>query len=99
VVCPTVSERTLLRRGFVSPNYITSVMSRRPLTATKLMPTPGALVIAIAIPPSKANTPTTAAVDRLTFVLTRSVWFRLFKHFLGQFRMKPTFQDSRLSVR
>ena len=30
---------------------------------------PGVLVIAIAIPPSKANTPTTAIVDRLTLPL------------------------------
>ena len=47
-------------------DYMTSVMRRRPPTARKPMPGPGALVIAIAMPPSKANTPTTAIVDRLT---------------------------------
>jgi hypothetical protein len=35
---------------------LTNVMRRRPPTATKPMPVPGALVIAIAMPPSKANT-------------------------------------------
>ena len=45
---------------------MTSVTRRRPPTVTKPMPVPGALVIAIAMPPSKANTPTTAIVDRLT---------------------------------
>ena len=52
---------TLLRRGSASPNYITSVMSRRPPAATKPMPTSSPSVIAIAMPPTKANTPTTAA--------------------------------------
>ena len=42
-------------------------MRRRPPTATKPMPVPGALVIATAIPPSKTNTPTTAIVGRLTY--------------------------------
>jgi hypothetical protein len=45
---------------------MTSVMRRRPPTATKPMPVSGALVIAIAMPPSNANTPTTAIVDRVT---------------------------------
>ena len=56
---------TLLRRGSASPNYITSVMSRRPPAATKPMPTSSPSVIAIAMPPTKANPPTTAIVDRL----------------------------------
>ena len=49
-------------------DYTTIVMRRRPPTATKPMPISGAcaLVVAIAMPPTKANTPTTAAVDRLT---------------------------------
>jgi hypothetical protein len=50
----------------MSADYMTSVMRRRPPTATKPMPVPGALVIAIARPPSNANTPITAIVDRLT---------------------------------
>jgi hypothetical protein len=50
----------------LSADYMTSVMRRRPPTAAKPMPVPGALVIAIARPPSNANTPTTAIVDRLT---------------------------------
>jgi hypothetical protein len=41
-------------------------MRRRPPTATKPMPVSGALVITIAMPPTKANPPTTAMVDRLT---------------------------------
>ena len=43
-----------------------SVMSKRPPTAKKPMLVPGASVIAIVMPPSKANTPTTAMIDRLT---------------------------------
>ena len=35
------------------------------------MPDPSASVIAIAIPPSKANTPITAMVDRLTLEVPR----------------------------
>jgi len=49
-------------------DYMTNVMRRRPPRATKPMPISGAcaLVVAIAMPPTKVNTPTTAAVDRLT---------------------------------
>ena len=54
------------RRTTTADYNMASIMRRRPPTATKPMPVPGALVIAIAIPPSKANTPTTAIVDRLT---------------------------------
>ena len=62
---------------------MTSVMRRRPPTATKPMPVPGALVIASVMPPSKANTPTTAAVDRLTFALTRVPLVSFVQAFLG----------------
>jgi hypothetical protein len=40
-------------------------MSRRPPAATKPMPTSSPSVIAIAMPPTKANPPTTAIVDHL----------------------------------
>ena len=42
------------------------VMRRRLPTANKPMPSPDALVIAIAIPPSKANAPIIAKVGLLT---------------------------------
>ena len=51
----------------MSADYMISVMRKRPLTAKKPMTDPGALVMAIVIPPSKANTPTIAKVDRLTW--------------------------------
>ena len=47
-------------------HYLSSVVRRRPPPARRPMPNPGALVTVITIPPSKANTPTTAMVDRLT---------------------------------
>jgi hypothetical protein len=47
-------------------DYITSVMRKRPPTAKKPMTDPGALVIAIVIPTSKANAPTIAKVGLLT---------------------------------
>jgi len=46
-------------------DYLNSVMRKSPPTPKPILD-PGVLVIAIAIPPSKANTPTTAIVDRLT---------------------------------
>jgi hypothetical protein len=67
-------------------------MRRRPPTATKPMPISGALVIAIAMPPTKANPPTTAIVDRLTLPRKRSshrcvpVASVCSMHFLGQKR-------------
>jgi hypothetical protein len=45
---------------------MTIVMRRRLPTATKPMPISGAWVNAIAMPPTKANTPTNARVGRLT---------------------------------
>jgi hypothetical protein len=48
-----------------SQDYLNSVMRKSPPTPKPILD-PGVLVIAIVIPPSKANTPTTAAVDRLT---------------------------------
>jgi hypothetical protein len=47
-------------------------MRKRPPTVNKPMPDPSASVIAIAIPPSKANTPITAMVDRLTSEVPRN---------------------------
>ena len=46
-------------------DYLNSVMRKSPPTPKPILDL-GVLVIAIAIPPSKANTPTTAIVDRLT---------------------------------
>ena len=49
-----------------SADYMDSVMSKTPPTAKKAVGS-GALVVTIAIiPPSKATTPTTAMLDRLT---------------------------------
>ena len=47
-------------------DYLNRVMRKSPPTAKKPMPDPSASVIAIAVPPSKANAPTTEIVDRLT---------------------------------
>ena len=49
----------------MGPDYLNSVMRKSPPTPKPILDL-GVLVIAIAIPPSKANTPTTAIVDRLT---------------------------------
>jgi len=58
-VCDEASERG-------SEDYMDSVMSKTPPTAKKAVGS-GALVVTIAIiPPSKATTPTTAMLDRLT---------------------------------
>ena len=58
-VCDEASERG-------SADYMDSVMSKTPPTAKKAVGS-GALVVTIAIiPPSKATTPTTAMLDRLT---------------------------------
>jgi hypothetical protein len=48
-------------------------MSRRPPAPTKPMPTSSPSAIVIAMPPSRTNSPTNAAVDRLTFVLNAHV--------------------------
>ena len=53
-------------KGHGRADYMTIVMRRRPPTATKPMPVSGALVITIAMPPTKANPPTTAIAARLT---------------------------------
>jgi hypothetical protein len=62
------------RRGvapfWVSPggvaNYLNRVMRKSPQTVKKPRPDPSASVIAIAVPPSKANAPTIAMANRLT---------------------------------
>jgi hypothetical protein len=58
-------------------DYMTIVMSRRPPAATKPTPTSGPSAIVTAMPPSRTNSPTNAAVDRLTFALTPFRWCRL----------------------
>ena len=51
---------------------MTIVMSRRPPAATKPTPTSGPSAIVTAMPPNRTNSPTNAAVDRLTFALTQT---------------------------
>jgi hypothetical protein len=67
----SIASATLRRRGFASPNYSTSVMSRRPPAATKPMPTSSPSVIAIAMPPSRTNSATNTAVYRLNLEVPR----------------------------
>ena len=52
-------------------DYMTIVMSRRP-PAAKPTPTSGPSAIVTAMPPNRTNSPTNAAVDRLTFALTQT---------------------------